>query len=427
MTPPPPRVRPSRHLAAKADPALVADDERHFAAIAQSLEQTIADLSERLEAARARTGRHRAGRPGPRPRGAPPHRTAAHPAALRPRPVPRPRRAAEPAEPVYVGRLGLTDADGERLLVDWRSPAAEPFFGATHADPMGLASRRRYRWTLGRVSDYWDEVFTSDGLVGHAAALDDQSAFIASLGSTRSGRMRDVLATIAADQDAIVRAGPNGALVVDGGPGTGKTVVALHRTAYLLYSDPRLGHRKGGVLVRRPAPALPRLRRRRAAQPRRGGGADLHAARPRAGGAARPGRADPEVARLKAGGDLVAAIEPAVAALRGATDRGHGGRRHRGARSGSAPPTGPTPSTPRRGAPHNESATRSGRRSSTSSSTSSRRRRLDERGVDATTDDDDGMRRAHRRGLVDARTPRRVRRGPRPTASWWRRSAGPGR
>ena len=131
--------------------------------------------------------------------------------------------------------------------IDWRSPAAEPFFGATHANPMGLASRRRYRWTRGRISDYWDEVFTADGFEGHAA-LDDQSAFIASLGSSRSPRMRDVLGTIQADQDAIIRAGSRGALVVDGGPGTGKTVVALHRTAYLLYSDPRLGHRRGGVL-----------------------------------------------------------------------------------------------------------------------------------------------------------------------------------
>src|SRR6201999_677885 len=155
-------------------------------------------------------------------------------------------RADDP-EPVYVGRLGLTDREGRRLLLDWRSPAAEPFFGATHANPMGLASRRRYRWTRGRVSDYWDEVFTPDGLEGHAA-LDDQSAFIASLGSSRSPRMRDVLSTIAADQDAIIRASSRGALIVDGGPGTGKTVVALHRSAYLLYSDPRVGHRQGGVL-----------------------------------------------------------------------------------------------------------------------------------------------------------------------------------
>ena len=69
-------------------------------------------------------------------------------------------------EPVYIGRLGLTDIEGRRLLVDWRSPAAEPFFGATHADPMGLASRRRYRWKQGRIADYWDEVFTPEGLDG---------------------------------------------------------------------------------------------------------------------------------------------------------------------------------------------------------------------------------------------------------------------
>ena len=68
---------------------------------------------------------------------------------------------ADDPEPVYVGRLGLTDSTGRRLLIDWRSPAAEPFFGATHANPMGLASRRRYRWTRGRISDYWDEVFTA--------------------------------------------------------------------------------------------------------------------------------------------------------------------------------------------------------------------------------------------------------------------------
>ena len=219
---------------------------------------------------------------------------------------------ADGSEPVYVGRLGLTDTDGTRLLVDWRSPAAEPFFGATHADPMGLASRRRYRWARGRVSDYWDEVFTTDGLVEHAAALDDQSAFIASLGASRSPRMRDVLGTIAADQDAIVRAGSKGALVVDGGPGTGKTVVALHRTAYLLYSDPRLGHRMGGVLFVGPhqpylayvADVLPSLGEEGVQT------CTLRDLVPE--GAAAVEEPDPQVARLKADARLVAAIEPAV-------------------------------------------------------------------------------------------------------------------
>lgn len=176
---------------------------------------------------------------------------------------------------------------------------------------MGLASRRRYRWTRGRISDYWDEVFTSDGFVGHAA-LDDQSAFIASLGSNRSARMRDVLGTIQADQDAIIRAGSRGALVVDGGPGTGKTVVALHRSAYLLYSDPRLGHRRGGVLFVGPhqpylgyvADVLPSL-----------GEEGVQTCTLRdlvAEGAAAAIEADPKVALLKSSANLVKAIEKAV-------------------------------------------------------------------------------------------------------------------
>ena len=233
-------------LTAKADPRLVASDERHFAAIGESLDRSIAELEERRDAT-LKTRGESGGEAVERDLEI--QRLTSRLRALRlygldlclGRMVP-----ADDNEPTYVGRFGLTDSEGRQLLLDWRSPAAEPFFGATHANPMGLASRRRYRWTLGRVTDYWDEVF-SGALEGHAA-LDDQSAFIASLGSARTSQMRDVLGTIQADQDAIIRAGSRGALVVDGGPGTGKTVVALHRTAYLLYSDPRLSHRKGGVL-----------------------------------------------------------------------------------------------------------------------------------------------------------------------------------
>ncbi|MEU3447120.1 RNA polymerase recycling motor ATPase HelR [Streptomyces thermolilacinus] len=298
-------------LAAKADPALIARDEEHFAAIAHCLEQTIAELSDRLDAERRAPGG--VGREAME-RDIEIHRLTARLRAL--------RRfgldlclghmvGADDGEPVYVGRLGLTDSAGRRLLVDWRSPAAEPFFAATHASPMGLASRRRYRWTRGRISDYWDEVFTSDGLEGNAA-LDDQSAFIASLGGNRSARMRDVLATIQADQDAIIRAGSRGALVVDGGPGTGKTVVALHRSAYLLYSDPRLGHRRGGVLF--VGPHEPYLAYVEDVLPSLGEEGvrtctlrDLVAE-----GAGAGAEKDPEVARLKSSADMVKAIEKAV-------------------------------------------------------------------------------------------------------------------
>src|SRR5690349_566962 len=298
-------------LAAKADPALIADDERHFAAIAESLEQSIAELSGRLDAERKAPGGL-----GQKAldRDMEIHRLTGRLRALRRYGLDlclgRIVGAGNP-EPVYVGRLGLRDGAGRQLLIDWRSPAAEPFFGATHANPMGLASRRRYRWARGRISDYWDEVFTPDGLEGHAA-LDDQSAFIASLGGSRSARMRDVLGTIQADQDAIIRAGSHGALVVDGGPGTGKTVVALHRTAYLLYSDPRLGHRHGGVLFVGPhepylaylADGLPNL-----------GEEDVQTCTLRAlvvEDAAAATETDPEVARLKSSADLVKAIETAV-------------------------------------------------------------------------------------------------------------------
>jgi DNA helicase IV len=148
------------HLSAKADPALIAADERQFAAIAETLERSIAELSERLDAERKAPGG--AGQAA-MDRDMEIHRLTARLRMLRRFGVDlclgHVVRADDP-ETVYIGRIGLTDSAGRRLLVDWRSPAAEPFFGATHANPMGLASRRRYRWTRGRVSDYWDEVFT---------------------------------------------------------------------------------------------------------------------------------------------------------------------------------------------------------------------------------------------------------------------------
>jgi hypothetical protein len=334
-------------LAAKADPALIARDERRFAAIADTLDASIADLVERLEVLRRAPA---GGGQQALDRDLEVHRLTARLATLRrfgldlclgrmvgaraiagdahaPGGADAPGRAetsdaADALEDpdasedldasgvVYLGRIGLVDGDGRRLLLDWRSPAAEPFFAATRANPMGLVSRRRYRWGRGRITDYWDETFADDGTPG--ASLDDESAFIQSLGSARSSRMRDVLATLQADQDAIIRADSRGALVVDGGPGTGKTVVALHRTAYLLYADPRLARRHGGVLFVGPshpyldyvADVLPGLGEE---------GVKMATLRDLVPEGAEAGpEPDPEVAELKARRELVDVIEAAV-------------------------------------------------------------------------------------------------------------------
>jgi DNA helicase IV len=139
----------------------------------------------------------------------------------------------------YVGRVGLTDPDGARLLIDWRAPAAQAFYRATQADPDG-AVLRRHLITAGRtVTGVQDEVLDLDAFT--AAGGDDRTiggdgALMLALNQSRSGRMRDIVATIQGEQDRIIRAAMGGVLVVQGGPGTGKTAVALHRAAYLLYA-----------------------------------------------------------------------------------------------------------------------------------------------------------------------------------------------
>lgn len=233
-------------LRAKADPALIRRDQEQFAAIAAALAAEVRRADDRLTALRREAvgGGQRALE----------RDLEVQALSTRLRVLRRfgldaciGRMVDGSGSVTYIGRFGLADAAEERLMMDWRAPASAPFFAATAAQPQGLTSRRRYRWRGGRIVDYWDEVFAPDG-VDHTAALDDQSAFIASLGASRSPKMRDVLATIQADQDAIIRADSHGALVVDGGPGTGKTVVALHRAAYLLYADPRLQAGHGGLL-----------------------------------------------------------------------------------------------------------------------------------------------------------------------------------
>ncbi|WP_233625212.1 ATP-binding domain-containing protein [Actinoplanes sp. ATCC 53533] len=150
---------------------------------------------------------------------------------------------------LHIGRRGLWQ-DGEPLLVDWRAPAATPFYAATPAHPMGLRRRRHLRLAERTVKGLSDEI-----LDGSAPTADDvlgDGPLAEALNAERTGRMRDVVTTLQAEQDAIVRSPHRGVTVVQGGPGTGKTVVALHRAAYALFAFPPAASR--GVLVIGPDP-----------------------------------------------------------------------------------------------------------------------------------------------------------------------------
>jgi DNA helicase IV len=149
----------------------------------------------------------------------------------------------------YIGRLAVSDDRQEPVVVDWRAPVAEPFYRATGRVPMGLA-RRRYFATRGRqVLGIEDEFFGEHAIdLGQGAGMQGHGALIAALETARTGRMGDIVATIQGEQDEIIRSPLPGILVVQGGPGTGKTVVALHRAAYLLYTH-RFPLEDQGVLV----------------------------------------------------------------------------------------------------------------------------------------------------------------------------------
>jgi DNA helicase IV len=149
----------------------------------------------------------------------------------------------------YVGRLAVDDDDRTPLVIDWRAPVAEPFYRATAVEPMGVLRRRHLLTRRGReVIGLDDEVFDTDAAQDAGLAVMGEGALLAALERRRTGRMSDIVATIQAEQDAAVRAELPGVLVVAGGPGTGKTAVALHRAAYLLYTyRKRLGSQ--GVLL----------------------------------------------------------------------------------------------------------------------------------------------------------------------------------
>jgi DNA helicase IV len=158
----------------------------------------------------------------------------------------------------YIGRVGLQHPDGageEPMLLDWRAPAAQPFYLATAVEPAGVGRRRRIA-TSGRiVTGVSDEVFDADAVSRYTGELVGEAALLSALSAARTGRMGDVVETIQAEQDRIIRAERQGVLVVAGGPGTGKTAVALHRAAYLLYAHREVLARRV-VLVIGPSPTF---------------------------------------------------------------------------------------------------------------------------------------------------------------------------
>ncbi|WP_396121875.1 HelD family protein [Aestuariimicrobium sp. p3-SID1156] len=146
----------------------------------------------------------------------------------------------------YIGRIGVRDDDYEPLVIDWRAPAAEPFYRATPQAPMNVIRRRVLRCRNDRVVGIEDDLLDSSKDSG--LLIVGEGALMASLSRARGDAMRDIVATIQAEQDEAIRAPHQGVTMIAGGPGTGKTVVALHRAAYLLYTHRRRFER-GGVLV----------------------------------------------------------------------------------------------------------------------------------------------------------------------------------
>jgi len=155
----------------------------------------------------------------------------------------------------HIGRIAVSDEHQEPVIVDWRAPVAEPFYRATGREPMGLVRRRHFatrgRTLLGIEDELFGDAVAALGIEAGAAAdpaVSGHGALLAALQTARTGRLSDIVATIQAEQDEVIRAELPGVLVVQGGPGTGKTVVALHRAAYLLYTH-RFPLEGQGVLV----------------------------------------------------------------------------------------------------------------------------------------------------------------------------------
>ncbi|MGI5197667.1 HelD family protein [Streptomyces sp. CA-288835] len=164
---------------------------------------------------------------------------------------------ADIAETLHIGRIGVLDSDYSPLVIDWRAPAAAPFYRSTPVDPGRVVRRRVIRSKGRRVLGVEDDLMRPEltaSLDGHKLPVVGDGALMAALGQARSHTMRDIVASIQAEQDQVIRAPAASVTYVEGGPGTGKTAVALHRAAYLLYQDRR--RYAGGILIVSPTPLL---------------------------------------------------------------------------------------------------------------------------------------------------------------------------
>ncbi|MEV8548968.1 UvrD-helicase domain-containing protein [Streptomyces glaucescens] len=169
----------------------------------------------------------------------------------------RPDNTADIAETLHIGRIGVLDEDYSPLVIDWRAPAAAPFYRSTPVDPGRVVRRRVIRSKGRRVLGVEDDLMRPElkaFLDGHELPVIGDGALMAALGQARSHTMRDIVASIQAEQDLVIRAPAASVTYVEGGPGTGKTAVALHRAAYLLYQDRR--RYAGGILIVSPTPLL---------------------------------------------------------------------------------------------------------------------------------------------------------------------------
>ncbi|MBD9728799.1 AAA family ATPase [Streptomyces caniscabiei] len=169
----------------------------------------------------------------------------------------RPDRTADIAETLHIGRIGVLDSEYAPLVIDWRAPAAAPFYRSTPVDPGRVVRRRVIRSKGRKVLGVEDDLMRPElkaTLDGQELPVIGDGALMAALGQARSHTMRDIVASIQAEQDLVIRAPAASVTYVEGGPGTGKTAVALHRAAYLLYQDRR--RYAGGILIVSPTPLL---------------------------------------------------------------------------------------------------------------------------------------------------------------------------